>query len=264
VRVGRPPEASELAGAAGRWLVTLTRGEGERRLYCVPGAGGGASAFSGWRRAAAPDVELMAVRLPGRETLFRHPPLVDLRAAARHLACLIAAEADRTPYAVLGHCSGALLAFEAIRRLARAGAPLPARLFVAARAAPSIAPRVMLADLPEDELVAAVRGIGGTDGTVFDNPGLRAAYVPPLRADFAMAERYRLPRPVRIPVPITAFIGRSDPMVSTEEADAWRHFTAGAFRMRPLDGGHFLADADAPDVLAQVREAVRDAVRDAS
>jgi medium-chain acyl-[acyl-carrier-protein] hydrolase len=251
--------ARDATGSLGRWLVPLTRGEGQHRLYCVPGAGGGASVFSGWARLAAPDVELTAVRLPGRETLFRQPPVADLRSAAEHLARLIAAEADRAPYAILGHCSGALLAFESVRRLARARRSLPVRLFVAARAAPHIAPRVLLADRSEDEFVAVIRGIGGTDSSVFDDPRLRAVYLPPLRADFAMAERYRLARPVEIPIPITAFVGRTDSLVSADEADAWRQHCPSGFRLRQLDGGHFPSDADAGNVLAEVREAVRDA-----
>jgi surfactin synthase thioesterase subunit len=43
------------------------------RLFCVPHSGGGAATYKHWARRLAPDVEVVAVRLPGRETRFREP-----------------------------------------------------------------------------------------------------------------------------------------------------------------------------------------------
>ena len=72
------------------------------RLFCLPHAGGGASAFRSWVAGLAPEIEVLPVQLPGRETRFLERPyesietLLDgLREAIRPLL--------NKPFAFFGH-----------------------------------------------------------------------------------------------------------------------------------------------------------------
>ena len=48
------------------WIVrTASRSEARLRLFCLPYAGGAASAYRAWPRALPADVEVCAVQLPG-------------------------------------------------------------------------------------------------------------------------------------------------------------------------------------------------------
>ena len=60
------------------------------RLYAFPYAGGGAAVYFSWAAALAPEIELWAVRLPGRETRLREPGITSFPAA---VAAKSAAEA---------------------------------------------------------------------------------------------------------------------------------------------------------------------------
>ncbi|MEK8110162.1 thioesterase domain-containing protein [Micromonospora sp. M12] len=44
------------------------------RLFCLPHAGGGATTFRRWAQLLAPDIEVVAIRLPGRESRLAERP----------------------------------------------------------------------------------------------------------------------------------------------------------------------------------------------
>src|SRR5260370_14779275 len=45
------------------------------RLFCLPHAGGGAITYRHWAERLAPDIEGIAIRLPGRASRLGEPPL---------------------------------------------------------------------------------------------------------------------------------------------------------------------------------------------
>ena len=114
--------------------------EPRARLVCLPWAGGGAGPFREWRNLVPPETELLAVRLPGRESRLDDPPPADLAAAVSGLADDLQA-LPSLPTVLFGHCSGGLLAFELVRELRRRGVELPGRLVVASCEAPGAADR---------------------------------------------------------------------------------------------------------------------------
>src|SRR5580658_3914140 len=144
------------------WLPFGTSPDAAVRLLCVPHAGAGATVYRAWASGLARWIGVCPVQPPGREKR-RHEqpldavgPLVEL--LARDVAALIS-----PPYAVFGHSTGALCAFELIRELRRIGAPEPVHLFVAGRRAPQLPmQRTHLSDLSIEDLALALRRLGGT------------------------------------------------------------------------------------------------------
>src|SRR5947208_15726994 len=88
------------------------------RLFCLPFAGGGASAYHTWPEGLPGDVEVCAVQPPGREGRFREPAFARLRPLVTALTDALRPHLDR-PFAVFGHSLGALVAFEWVRELRR-------------------------------------------------------------------------------------------------------------------------------------------------
>src|SRR5215212_799742 len=107
------------------------------RVFCLPYAGVGASAFRGWAEAFGPDVELLYVQTPGREGRLREAACATVAELARALASEMTVLLDR-PYVFFGHSFGAVVAFETAQELRRRGAPEPAHLFVSASRAPHL------------------------------------------------------------------------------------------------------------------------------
>jgi medium-chain acyl-[acyl-carrier-protein] hydrolase len=211
------------------------------RLFCLPHAGGGATAFRSWTAELPAFVQLCSVLLPGRETRLSEPlyteigPLVD--AMDRELRPWL-----DIPYAVFGHSMGALLAFEWVRKLQREGCPTPACLFLSGRRAPDRSGDTsFLHALPNGEFVKELtRVYNGIPQELLDNEELMDVFLPILRADIAVVESYRFQPGDPLVCPITVFSGMNDPSVSWDELLAWnRQARQRQFAMQVFPGGHF-------------------------
>ncbi len=146
------------------------------------------------------------------------------------------------PFAFFGHSLGAVVAYEVARQL-----PDHDRLralFLSGAAAPHLGlTRRGLADLPEPELLDEVRAYGGTPAEVLDDPTFVEAFLPVLRADFAMFETYTPGDGAWLDRPAYLYGGDSDDRVSPARLWAWRDLVDVA-SVKLFPGGHFyLRDA---------------------
>ncbi|WP_424210796.1 thioesterase II family protein [Streptomyces sp. BI20] len=226
------------------------------RLVCFPHAGGSAGTYVPLTRALAPEIEVRAVQYPGRQDRRRETPVADLLDLAGRIAERLH-EAGPRPFAFFGHSMGALLAFETARALRAAGRPLPVRLFLSGRGAPtgSTNPHDVMPD--DAAILRAVRMLGGAGAGLLEDPELRDLALPALRADYrALAAHDWRPEPP-LEVPITVLTGREDPVVPTAEAARWAEQTTAAEDTRVFPGGHFYLDDHLADVADVVRERLR-------
>ncbi|MGY0003842.1 thioesterase domain-containing protein [Micromonospora sp. I033] len=241
------------------WFVSAgSRPQAPVRLFCLPYAGAGASAFRRWQEGIGPDVEVLPVQLPGRENRINEDPRFDVA----EVADAVAARADR-PYALYGHSMGGRLGFEVVRELRRTGRPLPLRLYVGGARAPHVtAPGVFdgLSRADDEELLRRLNDGGGLPAELFDHPELVELLLPLLRADFGRVDDYRYVPGEPLPVPIVAFSGRDDRAVTHEQNAAWAEHTAAGFTLHELAGGHFFLHDRLTDLLALIRADLTGAV----
>ncbi|MBF9132815.1 thioesterase [Plantactinospora sp. S1510] len=218
---------------------TGTRPPGAVRLVCLPHAGAGASVYRAWSQGLASTVVPVLAQPPGREGRSWDEPYRDAEALTADLVEALAPVFDE-PFAVFGHSMGALLAFELVREIRRRGWPAPEHLFVAGRHAPHLAATsAPLYDVSDEELVAEMRGLGGTPEAVLNDPDLLATILPLLRADLSVNETYRYAPEPPLDVPVTAFAATADRRAGREGVAAWRAQTSCAFTLHVLPGDHF-------------------------
>lgn len=242
------------------WFPFGTRPDAPVRLLTLPHAGAGASVFRNWGRGLPEHIGVVPVQPPGRERRYGDPPFTRVAPLVRELAGVIAAEVD-PPYALLGHSTGALCAFEVTRELLRRGDPPPVHLFVCGRPAPQFPrERSDLARLSVPELAAFLRQLEGTPEAILNDLGLLRRMQPILAADFDVNECYTFEPGDDTPlgIPITAFAGRTDPVAVTEPMAAWAQHTTAGFRIHVLDGGHFAIFEHAAAVHDGIAEGLRD------
>ncbi|AOI68043.1 hypothetical protein WI73_21140 [Burkholderia ubonensis] len=234
-----------------RWIVPPARPR-ERallRLVCFHHAGSSAACFAAWH-AGLPDwIDVYAAQLPrayrfdeaaghaAHDTTPR--ALLDTWIDAL-LEALVSNVAGSAPFAFYGHSLGALVAYELVCALRRAGEPLPVALAVSGRRAPHCelagAP---LALLDDTSLVAVLERMGGVAHGLLHNDNWRTTFLPTLRDDLRVSDLYA-PRDERpLDVPLLGFRGQDDPILTRDEFDAWRAATIGVVRMRELSGAHF-------------------------
>jgi medium-chain acyl-[acyl-carrier-protein] hydrolase len=221
------------------WVVRWTRPEEPNlRLYCLGRAGAGATPFRAWDELVGPGVELCAVRLPGRENRIREAPLSSTAAVVEELHPVVAAEAE-TPFALFGHCFGALVMFELARALRRVGLPSPVALFVGEQIAPATAGPPGDGELTRDELLRRLEELGGTDAKLLGSDEFLALMEPALRADFRLADTYDCePEP---PLDTSISVLASAERTELDALVAWRAETTRAFTLRLLRGDDLLA-----------------------
>lgn len=235
--------------AAGRWLARPRKvADPALRLFCVPHVGAGGAAFNSWLAHLPPQVELCAIRFPGRENRLHEPLVEDLPTLLAGLAPAAAPLLDR-PFILLGHCSGSVIAFEYARRLRSLGSPEPAMLIVSSAEAPQLRKITdPLHRLPREALLDRVVQFGGMSEAVLDDPDLMAMFERILRADYRVVELAEHAPEPPLSVPITVIGGERDEFVSREAMAAWATETTQACSLRLLDAAHFVLSPAGPVV----------------
>jgi pyochelin biosynthesis protein PchC len=220
------------------------------RLVCFPHAGGAATYFFPVSRTLAPEIEVLAVQYPGRQDRRTEKPIDSIA----ELASLVVGELrpwlDR-PTAFFGHSMGATLAFEVARRLEREGHQLTA-LFASGRRAPSQTRDERYHTLPDDQLLAEIRSLAGTDAGLLQDDEIIRMILPAVRADYRAAETYRYPPGTDVSCPIHALTGDKDPKVTVEETLAWQEHTSAAFQLHVYPGAHFYLNDHVAEVLGVI------------
>jgi medium-chain acyl-[acyl-carrier-protein] hydrolase len=226
-------------------------------LFCIPHAGGGATAYRRWTEGLTP-LTVRVLQLPGREGRFREPLVETLEDV---IADLWRATEPRLNdrFALHGHSMGGILAFELAHEIrARTGLE-PVHLFVSATKAPQHRQvRGHLTELSDADFVADLtRRYNGMPAAILQDADFMASLLPALRADFGILERYRCADRPLLNCPISAFGGTADQAVTLTSMAGWADQTTGGFSLNMVEGEHFflqeqrlwLADA----ILAKLR-----------
>ncbi|PYS78745.1 MAG: putative thioesterase [Acidobacteria bacterium] len=229
------------------WLVRYRASPRTRlRLFCFPYAGGAAQVFRLWPQSLPDFIEVCAVQPPGRGSRLREEPFTRLDALVEAAMPALIPFMDVT-FAFYGHSMGAMIAFEAARRLRCMGVDGPAHLFVGACRAPRLASeREITYDLPEPEFIEELRRRGGTPTEVLGHEELLHLLLPLLRADFAVIETYSYAEGPPLDCPLTAFGGLEDEGGARESLAPWEEHTAGQFSLHMLPGDHFFLRSSQP------------------
>ncbi len=221
-------------------------------MFCLPYAGGGASAYNSWSNSFPDTIELQAVQLPGRESRYKEPKFTDIHETAKALADSIKPYLDR-PYGLFGYSMGALVAFELMRELRCRGEPLPIQLFVAAMRAPQTPPVCpSLIHLPNDSFLEKMRHYYDPPQDAWNLPELLEIILPTLRADMRMCDGYIYSLEPPLGCPIHAFAGQDDRSSPPAFVREWRQQTTGDFNMDVFDGRHFFINTALHDLLRAV------------
>lgn len=227
------------------------------RLFCVPHAGGGPSAFRGWRALLGPEVETSIIHLPGREGRFAEKPYLSLDLLVGDLTDAVLSDlSDGQRFAFFGNSLGGLIAFETLHEIQRRVGYEATHLFISATCAPHLPPPLPpMGHLGDRELVKEVSDqYGGIPAPILEDEEFMAAMLPVLRADIRMLEAYvrRTPRPVSCP--ITAFGGARDRTVPAQHIEAWCEQTTSSFTRIFLDEDHLYLQSARDQLTATIRE----------
>ncbi|WP_240138477.1 thioesterase II family protein [Streptomyces sp. MUM 178J] len=247
------PTAPPAPKSVGRWLRRPRPVANPRlRLVCLPHAGGTAGTFHGWADLLPADVELVAVQYPGRQDRLGEPCVTAMAELADGVAQALLPLLGR-PLALFGHSMGAALAYEVTLRLETLYRARPRQLFVSGHAAPG-SPRSSRDLHTQDDaaMVEDLLALGGMDEALTADPGLLPLLLPSMRADLKLIETYQPADARPVGIPLTAYVGDSDPGVPVSDAAAWSDRTSGDFDLRVFPGGHFYLAQQEAEVVKDI------------
>jgi surfactin synthase thioesterase subunit len=231
--------------------------------YTIPPIGSSPAVHRELAQSIDSDIEVLTVRLPGRESRRDEPPLPSMAGCVADLAPRLASHAaeHRLPYAFVGDCATSLLAFELARELERTtGMPPVAVVAIAGRS-----PRYGYRDkdthrATSEQLRDDVTASSLMPAEITRDPDVFALFEATVRADLAVYETYRWDeQPSQLPV--TVLLPRdlmADPRFTT-----WREASRRTTRFVGVDAsartaGQVTAAITPPPELARVLAALRD------
>jgi surfactin synthase thioesterase subunit len=195
--------------------------------------------YRDWPALLPADVGVQCIQLPGRQERIAEPAFTDMAPLIEALRAELLPELDDRPYAFLGHSMGAQIAYRLAVAVERAGAPGPALLGAVAWAPEGFrtVPPAQ-ADLPRDELLAWIRGLGSAPAEVFDDPALLSLVLPAMRSDLVTYASYR-DDGAGVGCPVVSYGGTADPLLPPGAMASWRTRTPSYLGNREFPGGHF-------------------------
>ena len=232
------------------------------RLFCIPHAGAGPSAFRGWVQELRPEIEAILIQLPGREGRFAEPAYAAMEPLVRDLAdAVIPFLEGEQGFAFFGNSLGALIAFETLHEIKRRTGREAAHLFVSASNAPHMpSPLPPMAGLADQDLIREVCSrYDGIPAPLLADEEFLAAVLPTLRADIQVLETYSRRAPQPLDCPITAIGGERDKTVPLGHVDGWRDQTRGCFSLLLLDEEHLYLQSSRQRLTASIREVLSNA-----
>ncbi|KAM9738606.1 S-acyl fatty acid synthase thioesterase, medium chain [Menidia menidia] len=211
------------------------------RLVCFPWAGGGSIHYARWGAVLSSSVEVLAVRLPGRESRAGEPFLQSMVQLVDQLLPVLVPLLSERPFALFGHSFGAFASFAVAEALKRRHNLEPVHVFLSGASAPFSETRLNApkrSHLSDEEFLRWVGSVGGTPPELLRTPEVLQLFLPALRADLQVVESYSCEKPAEpiLSCPVTCFDGRDD---APHDLQAWRCVTSGDFSIRMFDGAHF-------------------------
>lgn len=236
-----------------RWFTPAQPPEQARvRLILLPHAGSGAAAYRGWNRLLPADIGIQALTLPGRQSRRGEPLPVDWEALLDDLhGALLATLEDERPYALFGHCIGAMLAYRLTVRLEADGDPVPSLLGMSGWAprgfwrAPTGHEKLSM-----EEFSGLFKGLGAFPEELWTDQDMLDLVLPPVVADFRIAVQYEDDEAV-VDCPLVSYAGQSDTLLVEPDAMmAWIKRSRQYLGHQGYPGHHFYINDHAAAVMS--------------
>ena len=211
------------------------------QLFCFHYAGGGANFFKNWPNFFNNEIEINAIRLPGRESLLAYKPYCSLTNLLTDLFLKIRS-ALKSPFILFGHSMGGLIAFELTKKLEINGYK-PIHLYISACGHPNYISNQQRHLLTDNELITSL--LNHYKLNLINEQykmELLSIILPTLRADYTIFDTYQYQVSAKLSTPITACGGNLDDIHHKKTLEFWKYETSSSFSIKIFEGDHFYID----------------------
>ncbi|MFF5429225.1 thioesterase II family protein [Streptomyces griseofuscus] len=237
-----------------RYFAARPRGGAPLRLFCFHHAGAGAMTFAGWGGRIGPQVSVVPVRLPGRESRIGEARITDVASLLSELDEHLGPLLEEGPYAFYGHSLGALVAYRFAEHRIGSGRQVPVGVVVGACMPPDLPnPLIGAGHLDDESLLALLSSFGGVPEELLARPVWLREMLATTRADLRLGHALREGARTPLPCPVWAFAGERDRVATPAAVAQWERWTNSSFRFHTLAGGHFFVrDSELPRKIGEL------------
>ena len=232
------------------------------RMFCFSYAGGGTTTFRRWFHRLPSWVEIVAIRLPGREERLQDEIYTQMDTLINALQEVFLDYLDK-PFVFFGHSMGALVSFNLAHSLSHANKKMPLQLFISSFKAPHRSSTTDNYHLLSDELlIQKLDLLNGTPRWLLNDPNAMKLFLPTFRADLKVCETYLFNEKKPLDIPFHVFGGDNDLLVDQKELQFWKQHTKSDFSLQLFSGGHFyLHSKSRVPLLAQISTHLHDIIK---
>lgn len=230
-------------------IVHFCKGGLTMKLFCLPYAGSSGATYYQWRKYFDHSITLTPVVLKGRGNRISESFYQDIHEAVGDVYNFVKQSVNKDDYAIFGHSMGGLLAYELYYKLRSMNHRLPKHIFCSGVSAPSTREkREQTHTLPDDEFLKKYIKLGGIQQDVINNKELLDMFIPILRKDCELVEKYEyVEREGQIECDITILNGSEENM-KPEEIIKWKQHVSGMCNIYTLTGDHFFINDNVENI----------------
>lgn len=209
------------------------------KLFCFPYAGGSAIMYAKFKKHLQKSIEIVPVELAGRGKRFEEPFYKSMEEAINDVYEIMGDEFEQGRYALLGYSMGSWLAYGLYKKIVQTNRRQPEHLFLAAKEPPHVkSDAKMVHKLDDENFMKEIVHMGGTSEKLLEDKALLALFLPILRADYRMTERYtESSLKEKLNCPVTVFAGENDD-ISINDIKRWAEIADNSFSFHTFEGGH--------------------------
>lgn len=210
------------------------------RLFCLPYAGGSEIIYYKWKRYLSSLIQLEPIELKGRGSRSNEDFYKNLEDAVEDIFKNIKDKILDDNYAIYGHSMGSLLAYELYYKIYNENVKIPKHIFFSGYKPPNIPKKEKkIYLLPDEEFIKEVISLGGTSKEIADNKELLQLFIPILRNDFKILDKYVYKeKKEKIHCDISVLNGKQD-NITLGELLAWKSYGDKNFKIYNFEGNHF-------------------------
>lgn len=227
-------------------------------LFCFPYAGGSAYVFASWKKYLSKNINLKLIELAGRGIRIKEPLYTSMDEVTDDLYHKIKNDiGDR--FAFFGHSMGALIAYELAVKFIKENKRIPEHLFLSGRGFPTIKKNDFIHELPEEEFKNTLINLEGTPKEVFQNEELTKIFLPIIRSDYKLVERY-IPKEnmsQSVNTRVSILNGTND-IFTNEELQNWATITNKKCLIKHFESDHFFINKKEEEVLSYINQTLKD------
>ncbi|MDA2157985.1 MULTISPECIES: thioesterase II family protein [Bacillus cereus group] len=219
------------------------------KLFCLPYAGGSETIYYKWKKYLNLSIQLEPIELKGRGKRFNEGFYETLEEAVEDIFQNIKDKIVDDEYAIYGHSMGGLLAYELYYKIFSENLRIPKHIFFSGYKSPSIIrSKKQIHTLSDEEFIREVIELGGTPEEVVECEELLQLFIPILRSDFKILEKYIYrEKKEKIQCSISILNGKEDD-INLEELLAWKNHEGKGFKVYNFEGNHFFLNTNVESV----------------